>query len=92
VRERKALTLEQAIRKMTSLPASRVRLADRGILRAGLAADVVVFNASQIADTATYEQPFSYPVGISAVIVNGSVSVREGQRGAQRSGRALRPG
>ena len=91
VRERKALTLEQAIHKMTALPASRVRLADRGILRPGLAADVVVFDADRIADTATYEQPFGYPVGITAVIVNGLIAVREGQRGAQRAGKALRP-
>jgi N-acyl-D-amino-acid deacylase len=91
VRERKALALEQAIHKMTALPASRVRLADRGILRQGLGADVVVFDAAKIADTATYEQPFSYPVGINAVIVNGAIALREGQRGAQRTGKALKP-
>ena len=90
VRERKALTLEQAVHKMTALPASRIRLADRGILRQGLAADVVVFDAARIADTATYEQPFSYPVGVSAVVVNGAVSLRDGQRAAARTGRALK--
>jgi N-acyl-D-amino-acid deacylase len=90
VRERKALTLEQAIRKMTSLPASRVHLADRGRVAVGLTADIVVFDAAQIADTATYEQPFSYPAGVRTVIVNGQVALRDGQRSDQRSGRALR--
>ena len=90
VRERKALALPQAIHKMTALPASRVHLADRGTLRAGFAADVVVFDPNRIADTATYEQPFSYPVGITAVIVNGAVAFRDGQRSVARTGRALR--
>ena len=90
VRERKALTLAQAIRKMTALPASRVRLRDRGRLVTGLAADIVVFNASTIADTATYEQPFSYPTGVAAVLVNGTIAVRDGQRGEDRTGRSLR--
>lgn len=92
VRERKALTLEQAIHKMTALPASRVGLNDRGRLLVGQAADVVVFDAAKIADTATYEQPFSYPLGINVVIVNGVVALRDGQRSAQRMGRAIKPG
>ncbi len=92
VRERKALTLEQAIHKMTALPASRVGLNDRGRLLVGQAADVVVFDAAKIADTATYEQPFSYPLGINVVIVNGVVALRDGQRRAQRMGRAIKPG
>lgn len=91
VRERKALTLEQAIYKMTALPASRMRLADRGRIAPGLAADIVVFDAAKITDTATYEQPFSYPTGIAAVVVNGGVAVRDGQRGATRTGRSVRP-
>lgn len=90
VRERKALTLEQAIHKMTVLPASRVRLADRGRLARGMAADVVVFDAANVTDTATYEQPFSYPTGIAAVLVNGKVAVRSDTRGHVRAGRALR--
>jgi len=89
-RERKAITLAQAIHKMSGLPASRVRLADRGRIAKGKAADVVVFNASTIADTATYQNPFSYPVGIAAVVVNGAIAVREGERGGRRTGRALR--
>ena len=91
VRERKALTLEQAIHKMTALPASRVRLRDRGRLLAGLPADVVVFDAARIADTATYENPFSYPVGINLVVVNGVIALRDGQRGTQRTGKAIEP-
>jgi N-acyl-D-amino-acid deacylase len=90
VRERKAITLAQAIHKMTALPASRIRLNDRGRIAKGMAGDVVVFNAATIADAATYENPFAYPVGIAAVVVNGAISVRDGQRGASRTGRALR--
>lgn len=92
VRERKALTLEQAINKMSALPASRIRLTDRGRLVAGLAADIAVFDPARVQDKATYEEPFQYPVGISAVVVNGAVALRDGQRGAQGSGKALRPG
>ena len=90
VRERKVLTLADAIKKMTSLPASRVHLADRGRLAPGLAGDVVVFDPARVADTATFEAPFQYPVGISVVVVNGAVSLRDGRRSATGSGRALR--
>ena len=93
VRERRTLTLEDAIRKMTSLPASRVRLADRGRLAEGLAADVVVFDPATIADHATFEDPFRYPTGFAAIIVNGIVAIRgsEHQEGPG-AGRAVRPG
>jgi N-acyl-D-amino-acid deacylase len=91
VRERKALTLADAIHKMTGASAARVRLADRGRLVAGLAADVVVFDPAHVADKATYEEPFQYPVGISAVVVNGAIALRDGQRATQGTGRALRP-
>jgi N-acyl-D-amino-acid deacylase len=90
VRERKTLTLPDAIRKMTSAPAKRLHLADRGRLAPGLAADVVVFDPARIADTATFEQPFQYPTGITAVLVNGGITLREGQRGPIGTGRALR--
>jgi N-acyl-D-amino-acid deacylase len=90
VRERKVLTLGQAIRKMTSLPASRVRLMDRGRLVEGLAADLVMFDPSTVADTATFEAPFQYPVGIKLVMVNGTVALRDGQRSATGTGKALR--
>ncbi len=92
VRERRVLALEQAIHKMTALPASRCQLTDRGRLAVGLAGDVVVFDSATVADTATYEQPFSYPTGIQAVVVNGAVALREGQRATGRAGRGVRPG
>ncbi len=89
VRERKALGLEQAIQKMTALPASRIRLADRGRLAVAMAADLVVFDPDTVIDPATYGQPFQYPVGITAVVVNGKVALREGIRNEEHSGRAL---
>jgi len=91
VRARKALDLPAAIHKMTAFPASRVRLADRGQLKTGFAADVVIFDAATVYDQATFEQPFQYPVGIKAVVVNGVVALRDGQRHERLSGRALRP-
>ena len=90
VRERKVLTLSEAIRKMTSAPADRLRLADRGRLAVGKAADVVVFDPARIADTATFERPFQYPVGISLVIVNGRIALRDGQRSRTHAGKSLR--
>jgi N-acyl-D-amino-acid deacylase len=91
VRERKALTLEQAINKMTALPASRVHLRDRGTLAPRMAADVVVFDPASVVDKATYEDPFQYPAGIDVVIVNGTIALRDGQRGAAHTGAGLHP-
>jgi N-acyl-D-amino-acid deacylase len=90
VRERRALTLPQAVHKMTGLPASRVRLADRGRIVVGAAGDVVVFDANVVEDRATFAEPFAYPVGIKAVVVNGVVSLLDGSRGDQRGGTPLR--
>lgn len=90
VREKKAMPLAESVRKMTSLPASRIRLADRGRLAPGAAADIVVFDPAVIADRGTFEDPFQYPAGILAVVVNGALALREGERRAGR-GRALRP-
>jgi N-acyl-D-amino-acid deacylase len=89
VRERKVLTLGEAIRKMTARPAARCRLRDRGELRQGAFADVTVFDPLTVADRATFEEPFQYPVGIRAVIVNGSLAFRDGERGP-RHGLSLR--
>jgi N-acyl-D-amino-acid deacylase len=89
VRERRVLTLPQAIQKMTSLPASRLKL-DRGRLVVGAAADVAVFNANTVEDRATFADPFAYPVGFKAVIVNGSVSLLDDDRGDHRAGSPLR--
>ena len=71
VREEKLLTLEEAVRKMTSRPATRVRLQDRGILRPGMAADITVFDPETIRDVATFEEPNRYSVGVRHVLVNG---------------------
>ncbi|MEO6068819.1 MAG: D-aminoacylase [Gemmatimonadales bacterium] len=93
VRERKALTLEQAIHKMSGYPAARLRLGDRGRLARGFAADVVVFDPATVSDRATFEEPFQYPVGISAVVVNGKVALLGGERrdGGNHAGAAIRP-
>ena len=90
VRERKVLSLAQAIRKMTSLPASRVRIMDRGRIAEGLAADIVVFDPATVADKATFDAPFQYPEGIRVVVVNGTVALRDGQRSATGTGKAIR--
>ncbi|MCE5240952.1 D-aminoacylase [bacterium] len=75
VREEKLLSLPEAIRKCTSLPASRLALTDRGLLREGYAADITVFDPETIADRATYADPHQYPVGVAHVIVNGALTV-----------------
>jgi N-acyl-D-amino-acid deacylase len=90
VRERKALTLEDAVRKMSQAPAARARLKDRGRLARDLAADVVVFDPSTVIDRATFEQPFQYPAGIKLVIVNGRIALRDGLRVGTGNGKALR--
>ena len=76
---------------MTAVPAARVHLADRGTLATGKAGDVVVFDAARVADTATFANPFQYPLGITAVVVNGVISVRDGQRPSAGAGTVLRP-
>jgi dihydroorotase/N-acyl-D-amino-acid deacylase len=90
VREQRLLTLEQAVHKMTGMPAARLGLRDRGVLRAGAAADVVVFDPATVADRATFEAPHQYPVGIETVVVNGAVAVDAGAPTAARAGRVLR--
>jgi N-acyl-D-amino-acid deacylase len=93
VRERKALSLEQAVHKMSGFPAARLRLGDRGRLARGCAADVTVFDPATVADRATFEQPFQYPVGIAAVVVNGRIALQGGERRdiGHRSGTAIKP-
>ena len=78
VREEQVLTLEEAIRKMTSFPAQRLGIKDRGLLREGAWADLVVFNPDTVIDKATFEKPFALPEGIPYVIVNGKVVVEQG--------------
>lgn len=91
VRDRKIFPLEDAIRRMTSAPAARLRMTDRGHLRPGAAADVVVFNPSTVTDRATFEDPFQYPDGINLVLVNGAMILRDGERLGLGTGRAIRP-
>lgn len=90
VREQKLIGLEEAIRKMTSLPAQSFNLWDRGLLRPGMGADIVIFDEKTIVDRATFEQPKQYPVGIEYVIVNGVVAVEKGKHTGTRSGRMLK--
>ena len=89
VREAQLFSLEEAVRKMTSLPAARLGLGERGLLRPGMAADVVVFDPSTVVDTATYEDPHQYPLGVELVLVNGQVVLRDGIRTDARPGRPL---
>ena len=90
VRDEKVMRLEEAVRKMTSQPATRVHLQDRGILRPGLAADVTVFDPATIRDVATFENPMHYSVGVRYVLVNGRPVVSEGKITGERPGRALK--
>ncbi len=90
VREQKVITLEDAIRKMTSLPAQTFNLRDRGLLREGFAADLVIFDAAKISDMATFENPHQYPIGINQVIVNGVVVLEDNKMIDAFPGQALR--
>ena len=90
VKARQVLTLEDAVRKMTSWPASRMRLHDRGAIRQGLWADVTIFNYDRLNDVATYQDPTAYPTGIDYVLVNGEVVVDQGQHTGAKPGMVLR--
>lgn len=89
VREEKVLTLEEAIRRMTSLPAQKFQLKDRGLIREGMAADIVVFDESKVKDLATFEKPHAYSTGFQFVIVNGMLTVDNGVHTGARAGQAL---
>ncbi len=90
VREKHLLTLEDAVRKMTSLNASKLGLRDRGTLRPGAFADVTVFDPARVIDRSTFEKPFAYGEGIETVVVNGRVALDRGSPTGERAGRALR--
>jgi N-acyl-D-amino-acid deacylase len=90
VREEKVLKLEDAIRKMTSLPALKLGLYDRGFLREGMWADIVVFDADKVIDTATFNDPYQYPKGIDYVLVNGQVVIQNGKHTGRLPGKVLR--
>jgi N-acyl-D-amino-acid deacylase len=89
VREKGLLTLEEAVRKMTSFPARRFKLGKRGILAPGYAADLVVFDPDEISDRATYDEPKRFPEGISRVLVNGAVAVESGVHLGASAGRVI---
>ena len=90
VREEKVLTIEDAIRKMASFPAQKLGLRDRGMIREGMWADVVVFNPKTVMDKATYEDPHRYPEGIEYVLVNGEIVVDKGEHTGALPGKVLR--
>ncbi|MCU0320837.1 MAG: amidohydrolase family protein [Chitinophagaceae bacterium] len=90
VREEKVLTLEEAIRRMTSLPAQKFQLNNRGLLREGFAADVLIFNEQEVKDLSTFSQPHQYSTGFKYILVNGVLTVENGEHTGARAGKSLR--
>ncbi|HEY6393567.1 MAG TPA: D-aminoacylase [Bryobacteraceae bacterium] len=90
VRERKVLTLEDAVRKMSGYPAERLRLLDRGLLRPGMKADIVIFDPAKVQDKADFKDPHQYAEGFREVIVNGELVIAGGQVTKARPGRVIR--
>jgi N-acyl-D-aspartate/D-glutamate deacylase len=90
VREKALLTLEEAVRKMTSFPAARLGLVDRGLVRPGMRADLVLLDPATVRDRATFEQPHQYAEGVSLVVVNGEVVLDGDRMTGRRPGRVLR--
>ena len=86
VREEHVIALEQAVHKMSGLTASQLHIVDRGLIKEGLAADLVIFDPATVADRATFTDPFQYPVGIPTVVVNGRVVLDEGRHTGERPG------
>jgi dihydroorotase/N-acyl-D-amino-acid deacylase len=89
VREQGVITLEDAVRKMSALPAQRTGLLDRGLLRPGMKADIAIVDPETVSDRATFERPHQYAVGVATVIVNGRVAFEDGAMTAERPGRVL---
>ena len=83
------ISLEEAVRKMTSFPAQRLGLTDRGLLRPGMKADIAIFNPAIVRDLATFEKPHQYAEGFSFVIVNGQIIFQSGAMTAARPGKVL---
>ena len=90
VRQEKLLSLEEAIRKMTSANAAKIGIYDRGLLRPGMMADVTVFDAARVIDNATFEQPHQYATGIEYVMVNGGIVLDRGRHTGARPGVILK--
>lgn len=89
VREEKVISLEEAIRRMTSLPAQKFQLSDRGLLREGYAADIVIFNESTVKDLSTFDKPHAYSTGFEYVLVNGVLTVDQSKHTGARGGKPL---
>ncbi len=89
VRDEKVISLEEAIRRMTSLPAQKFQLKDRGLIREGYAADIVLFDEKEVKDNSTYEKPHQYSTGFKYVLVNGRICVEDGKQNETRSGKVL---
>jgi N-acyl-D-amino-acid deacylase len=92
VRELKVIPVEEAVRKMTSLPASQFRFTDRGLIKEGYAADLVIFDPETVSDKATFEQPHQFPIGIPYVIVNGKIVIEQGRDTGARPGQIVKMG
>jgi N-acyl-D-amino-acid deacylase len=90
VRDEKVITLEEAVRRMTSLPAQKFQLQGRGLLREGFAADIVIFDADKVQDLSTYDKPHQYTTGFKYVLVNGQVTVDDSKHNGTRAGTTLR--
>jgi len=90
VREEEVLSFEEAVSKMTSLPAQKLGLEDRGLIAEGMLADISIFDPEKIIDRATYQDPHNFPDGIPCVIVNGEIVVRDGKQTEARPGKVLR--
>jgi N-acyl-D-amino-acid deacylase len=90
VRDRKVMPLETAVFKMTGLPARKIQLEDRGVIRPGAFADLVAFDPATVTDTATFSDPHQYPVGVEVVVVNGVVTARDGKLTGELAGRPVR--
>ena len=89
VRELHTITLEDAVHKMSGLPAQRLKLYDRGLIRPGMKADLAIFDPATVADKATFEKPHQYAVGVKWVIVNGKIVIDDGKLTSERPGRIL---
>jgi N-acyl-D-amino-acid deacylase len=90
VLDKKTISLEEAIRKMTSWPAERIGLTNRGVLSRGMAADVVVFDPKNVRDMATFEKPHRFPEGMKYVFVNGAITIEDGVHTKERAGQVIR--
>jgi N-acyl-D-amino-acid deacylase len=90
VRDTGALTLEAAVHKVTQMPARKLRIADRGEIRPGAYADLVAFDPDTVADRATFDDPHQYPIGVPVVIVNGVVTLRDGEHTGSLGGRGVK--